>query len=95
MIDSKKSVKENIIELIASNGARLEMEVTMYLKSEIAKIVNANEVFEAMALGNSKYSDIYAKSHVSSRPTLIDVLDKLIRMEVIVKEAPINDENNK
>ncbi len=32
---------------------------------------------------------------VSSGPTLVDVLDKLIRMEVVAKAAPINDENNK
>lgn len=95
LIDQNKSVRENIIDLIASPGARLESEVSMYLKSEISKIVNANEVFEAMAAGNTKYSDIYAKSHVSSRPTLIDVLDKLMKMEVVIKEAPINDENNK
>lgn len=95
LIDPKKSVKENIIDLIASPNARLEMEISMYLKSEISKIVNANEVFEAMAQGNSKYIDIYSKSNVSSRPTLIDVLDKLIKMEIVVKEAPINDENNK
>lgn len=95
LIDRDKSVKDNIIDLIASPGARLEMEVSMYLKSEISKIVNANEVLEAMAMGNSRYSDIDQNSHVSSRPTLVDVLDKLIRMEVVVKEAPINDENNK
>lgn len=95
LIDETKSVKDNIIHLIASPDARLEMEVSMYLKSEISKLANANEVFEAMAMGYSKYSDIYAKSNVSSRPTLVDVLDKLIKMEVIKKEAPINDEKNK
>lgn len=95
LVDANKSVKENIIDLIASPNARLEMEVTMYLKTEISKLVNANEVFEAMAKGHSRYSDIYDQSHVSSRPTLIDVLDKLIQMEVVVKEAPINDEMNK
>lgn len=95
LVDSSKSVKENIIDLIASPGARLEMEVSMYLKSEISKIVNANEVLETMAMGYSRYSDIFEKSHVSSRPTLVDVLEKLIRMEVVIKEAPINDENNK
>lgn len=95
LIDVNKTVRENIIDLIASPGARLELEVSMYLKSEISKIVNANEAFEAMAAGNSKYSDIYSKSHVSSRPTLIDVLEKLIRMEIVVKESPINDERNK
>ena len=38
LIDAKKSVRENIIELIASSGARLENEVAMYLNSEISKI---------------------------------------------------------
>lgn len=51
LIDGKKSVRENIIELIASPGARLENEVSMYLSSEISKITNANEVFEALAKG--------------------------------------------
>lgn len=95
LIDKKKSVKENIIELIASPGARLENEVSMYLNSEISKITNANEVFEALAKGYSKYKDILDQSNVSSGPTLIDTLDKLIKMDVVKKEAPINDENNK
>lgn len=95
LIDSNKSVKENIINLIASQDARLELEVSTNLKSEISKLTNANEVFEAMAKGCSKYSDIYENSNVSSRPTLIDILEKLIKMEIIKKEAPINDENNK
>ena len=95
LIDAKKSVKENIIDLIASPGARLENEVSMYLNSEISKITNANEVFETLAKGYSKYKDILDQSNVSSGPTLIDTLDKLIKMDVVKKEAPINDENNK
>ena len=95
LIDDSKSVKENIIELIASNGARLENEVSMYLNSEISKIINANEVLEALSKGFSKYSDILSQSNVSSGPTLVDVLDKLIRMDVVSKTSPINDLNNK
>lgn len=95
LIDSDKSVKENIIELIASPGARLENEVSMYLNSEISKITNANEVFEALAKGFTKYKDILDQSNVSSGPTLVDVLEKLMKMDVVKKEAPINDENNK
>ena len=94
-IDSSLSVKENIQELISAPGSRLENEVSMYLKSEISKIVNANEVFEALSKGYSKYSDLLSQSHVSSGPTLVDVLDKLIRMEVVEKQAPINDEDNR
>lgn len=95
LVDDSKSVKENIIELIASPGARLENEVSMYLNSEISKIVNVNEVFEALAKGHHKYSDILSQSHVSSGPTLVDVLDKLMKMEVVIKTSPINDKNNK
>lgn len=95
LVDANKSVKENIIELIASPSARLENEVSMYLNSEISKITNANEVFEALAKGYSKYKDILDQSNVSSGPTLVDILDKLIRMDVVKKEVPINDENNK
>ena len=95
LIDAKKTVRENIIELIASSGARLENEVAMYLNSEISKITNANEVLEALAKGFSRYKDILEQSNVSSGPALIDVLDKLKRMDVVAKEAPINDENNR
>lgn len=95
LVDDSISVEENIINLIASPNARLENEVSMYLSAEISKIVNANEVFQALAKGFSKFSDILSQSHVSSSPTLVDVLDKLIRMEVVKKIAPINDENNK
>jgi hypothetical protein len=94
-IDSALTVRENIQELISAPGARLENEVSMYLKSEISKIVNANEVFEAMARGYSRFKDLLAQSHVSSSPTLVDVLDKLMRMEVVEKRSPINDEHNR
>ena len=95
LVDDSKSVKENIIELIASSGARLENEVSMYLNAEISRLVNANEVFEALARGYSRYSDILSQSHVSSGPTLIDILDRLMEMDVVTKTAPINDTANK
>ena len=95
LVDDAKSVEENIIELIASPGARLENEVSSYLRSELSKMVNANEVFEALSRGYSKYNDILSQSHVSSGPTLVDVLDKLIKMEVVEKTAPINDSSNR
>ncbi len=90
LIDDSKSVQDNIINLIASDGARLENEVSMYLNAELSKIINANEVFETLARGYSKYSDILSQSHVSSGPTLVDILDKLIRMEIVTKVSPIN-----
>lgn len=95
LIDASLSVRHNIIELVASPGARLENEVSMYLSSEIAKIGNANEVFGALSQGYTRYRDILDQSHVSSGPTLVDVLDKLVRMELVQKQAPINDPDNR
>ena len=95
LIDSSLSVRENIIALIASSDARLENEVCMYLRSEISKISNANEVFEALSRGYSRYNDILSQSHVTSGPAMVDVLEKLMRMGLVRKESPINDENNK
>lgn len=95
LIDSEKSVRQNVIDLIASPGSRLETEVVMFLKSEIQKMGNAYEVFETLAKGKVKFSDILSESAVSSSPTLSDILEKLQRMELVRKYAPINDENNK
>lgn len=67
----------------------------MYLNSEISKIANANEVFQALAKGYSKFSDTLSESHVSSGPTLVDVLEKLMKMDVVEKMTPINDFSNK
>lgn len=95
LIDPSMSVRENIIELVTSPGARLENEVPMYLTGEIAKISNANEVFGALAQGYSRWSDLLAQSHVSSSPAMADVLAKLCKMDLVQKHAPINDANNR
>lgn len=95
LIDEKSSVRENIISLLASPGARLENEIALYLSAELSKFTNANEVFEALARGFSRYGDLLSRSHVSSSPALNDVLNKLMLMEMVRKEAPINEPLNK
>ena len=94
-IDDKLSVKENIINLIASSNARLLVEAENFLSDEMTKLKNANECFSAVAFGNKSFSDILNKSHISSSPTLSDILRKLINMDVLEKIYPINDENEK
>ena len=95
LIDENRSVKENIMELLTLPGARLEDEVYMYLNSELSRITNANEVFEALTRGFSRFSDILSQSHINSSPTLAKVLEKLMLMDMVEKEAPINDARNK
>lgn len=47
---------------------------------------------DGLGKGYSKYSDILSQSHVSSGPTFIDILDKLIQMEVVKKTVPLQFE---
>lgn len=94
-IDDTKTVKENIINLIASPNARLLAEAEGFLLEKMTKLTNANECFCSIALGNRKYTDILNASHISSSPMLSDILKKLIKMDVIEKICPINDENEK
>lgn len=93
-IDSKLSVKENIILLLSGRFARLADEASQNLKSGLLKITNANSVFSVIARGYSRFSDILSQSHISSSSLLSMVLDSLIRMDLVRKKAPINDENN-
>ena len=91
LVESSKSVRDNIIDLVTAPGARLESEVEICLSQEISKMANANEVFLALVQGYSRWKDILAQSHVSSGQAMSAVLDKLISMELVQKQTPIND----
>lgn len=95
LIDNNASVRENLIHLILEPDARLEDEVPSYLLSEISKIGNAHEIFSALADGHARYRDILSQSHVSSGATLVNVLNRLIGMQLVQRRSPINDPNNK
>ena len=94
-INGSKSVRQNIIDLIASPSARLLSEIEQTISGEVNKMANANEAFTAIAAGNHTFSDILNKSHVSSSPTLADVLKKLTDMELAKKVIPINEKSGK
>jgi len=94
-IDDTLTVEENIIKFVVSNSARLLNEARDFIALEINKMANVNEVLNAIAQGNTKFSDILNKSRVSSSPTLADILKKLEGMDAISKTSPINDETQK
>ena len=95
LVDQRATVRENVIELVTSPNARLQDEVDLHLRSELGKLANANAVFETLAQGYTKYRDILAQSHVSSGPTLVDVLDRLQEMGLVEKRAPLNARDNR
>ncbi len=95
LIEGGLSVRENLIKLVLEPDARLEDEVPTYLLSEVPKISNAHEVFLALADGHARYKDILSQSHVPSGATLVNVLNRLIEMQLVERRAPISDLTNK
>lgn len=95
-IDESSSVKENIIHLISGVYSGLSDEITVNLKTEMSKISNANAVFSTICEQHAfHYSDILSKSHIATSASLNDILEKLIKMDLIEYIYPINDKKNK
>ncbi len=95
LIDPSAGVRENILKLLSFKAFFLTNEVGMFLRSELAKINNANLVLTAVAQGARKFSDILAQTRIEKNPTLADTLERLVGMGILTKTAPINDEGNK
>lgn len=94
-IDDSLSVRENIIRLITDLNSVLESEISIDMNAEINKIPNAADVFSVLAAGTTSFSHIQSRSHIPSSPTLTRILTKLMDLQLVRKEAPINDPNNK
>ena len=80
LIDSTRSVRENVMNLLVEPDARLENEVQMYLLGELSRFINANEAFEALARGFHRFKDILSQSHITSSSALAEVLKRLIQI---------------
>ena len=89
LIDSSKSVKENIIDLAIKENSALEINIIGSIKNEISKISCANEVLNAIAIGKKKNLDIASAAHVDSA-TMNNALKRLISLDIIEKIKPIN-----
>lgn len=95
LISEQLSVKENLLELIVSEGARLENDIPMLLQLGPSRITVANEVLEALSRGFTRFSDLLSQSGSPNPATLTAVLGKLVQLGIVSKEAPINEEGNR
>ena len=94
-ISENYSVEENIIHILSGHFTGLKEYIETHLNEELRKINNANVVFEAIALGTFHFSDICSKTHIESSSALANILQKLIKMDLIEYVSPINDSRNK
>ena len=94
-IDETKTALENIIDLMIRKDSIGELFVEEIIKNEMNKVSNSYDVLQTIALGSKKHEDIKNKAYIESTASLSQILNKLIKIDVVEKVMPINDENNK
>lgn len=81
---------EEMERLILSPDSFLELEITSTLSSEINKVSDANAILLSIATGANKYKDIATRLGKKDASGISYVLDKLIKMDLVKKVAPID-----
>ena len=93
-IDSKKSIKENIIKLLLPETSVLRTYIENVILKEIQKAYDIR-IFQLIGNGSKKYSDLISGLSGSNNGLLDKQLKNLINMEAVEKIAPINKLDDK
>lgn len=94
LVDESKSALDNIKELMIKENSFVELNINNMINVELSKIKSSNDVLQAIALGTRKNDDLVTKSHTENAASLNYVLKKLLKLDLIKKTSPINDEKN-
>lgn len=94
MIDSKKSIDENIVRLFFRTDGYLYDETRNLLTQEFSDISIVNNIVEQIASGENTLNIIAGKIGEKEQ-TVLYSLDKLINVGLVEKKRCITDEKNK
>lgn len=94
LFDSKKTLRENIIDLFLKENGYLFEEPSNLLKQELRDSSRYNSVIEVIAKGANKVSEIAGKTQLETS-TVVHCLDSLIELGIVSRENAITEENNK
>ena len=94
-IDEKKSLKENICDLILNESGSLRMHLKNNVINELEGDVDLHNVLDVIKNGSKKYSEIEAQCHIETSGLLDKRLKKLLELDIIEAKFPIGRENDK
>ena len=94
LFDSKKTLRENIIDLFLKENGYLFEEPANLLKQELRDSSRYNSIIEVIAKGANKVSEIASKTQLESA-TVVHCLDSLMELGIVAREYAITEENNK
>lgn len=92
-VDDKKTVKENILNLIIEEGAIFANETEFFLSQEVRSITNYGKIIHAIATGASRLNEITIKSALSNTGQVSNYLDTLRTMGIVQKEVCFGEGN--
>lgn len=101
LLNPKKSLQENIEQILIPTGSILENEITVQLNQEINKIENLNFILGSIGKGLHANKDLRIAPDTAgniskdSGKNLEYYIRKLIGMDLIEKTSPINEPDNK
>lgn len=94
MVDSSKSMKDNLYELFFAPGALLSGETDTLLNEEFKETARYSDVLGVIAAGKSSLNDI-AEAVGMQTGTVSFYLTSMIKVGLIKKEVPFGSKNNK
>ncbi len=94
MLDDKKSLDENIVQLFFKKTGYLYEEPNNLLTQEFRNVSTYNDIISAIAAGANKVNEIADKAHVE-QSMAFHALQNLIATDIVLKENAITDESNK
>mgnify|MGYP002770330910 CR=1 FL=1 len=83
LIDSRLTVRENILKLISSSNSFCAIALQLFLTSEFAKLESVNLILNALSKRPLKFSELLDETGIKSGAKMNYTLNKLCEMELI------------
>ena len=97
LADPDLTAKENILNLLIKKNSILQLEIENTIANETNKIPQMNSIIGLIGEGYTKYSQLTSilRTRAGKEINVDYPLRRLLEMEIIRKETPINDPSNK
>lgn len=94
-IDSKQSLKDNIVKLILDESGALRTHLRNNVISELENDPDLHDILNVIKNGSKRYKDIKEQAHIETAGLLDKKLTKLLELDIIDVKYPIGKEEDK
>lgn len=94
-IDTSKSIKENICELILEENGKLRTHLRSNVINELESDNDLHDILNVIKNGSKKYNEIEEKAHIETSGLLDKRLTKLLELDIIEVRFPIGKEGDR